>query len=397
MQYNGTRIGLSRGGSLGDCCTACIKELNCAVYNWHPVGAAGQETFCELQSADGAAVPSSPSSNFSAGVPSAHIACESETDCSLAGECVDGRCLCDGWTSGDHCEILNLLPVDAARPGYRNSSGYNTWGGASIAAGDGKYYLFLSQMAGKCPLLGHWAEVSEGVRLVAEAPNGPFSAPETILPSFAHNIKPFRAPDGTWLVYYIGEPNGRTANCSQAPPGAAPGPAAAAASGAGAMPPPVPTQTAGPIMVASAPRPDAPASEWKAHGPLTDSESWHSATNPSPLFFPNGSVLLAVSRAWAPGGKRTTLMRADSWRGPYTNVTHGFGGSIGNGEDPGQTDARAGGCAEPPRPLINLCFLNRPVPLDPRVSYAQPQHWTRKHAPLVLQGWPSKLDRGRGW
>jgi hypothetical protein len=27
-------------------------------------------------------------------------------------------------------------------------------------------------------------------------------------------------------------------------------------------------------------------------------------------------------------------MRANSWRGPYTNITHGYNDSIGNGEDP---------------------------------------------------------------
>ena len=70
------------------------------------------------------------------------------------------------------------------------------------------------------------------------------------------------------------------------------------------------------------------------HGPLTDSEDWHSATNPSAVFHPNGTVLLAVSRATDPGGKRTTMMAADSWRGPYRNLTRGFNESIDNGEDP---------------------------------------------------------------
>lgn len=277
--------------------------------------------------------PTAPSQHFSAGtVTTRPPLCTTEADCSLAGVCTTGVCVCDGWSHGNRCEELNLLPVDSTQPGYRNTSGYNTWGGASIAGDDGRFYLFLSQMGGKCTLLGHWAQVSEGVRLVSDTPNGPFSEAEVVIPSFAHNIKPFRAPDGTWLLFYIGEINNITANCS----------APTHLRGEGGADPPGKT-TAGPVMLASAARPDAPAKEWTRHGPLTDSVSWHSATNPSAVFFANGTVILAVSRSWedpwngthfAGGGKRTTLMRADSWRGPYTNITHGFVESIPNGEDP---------------------------------------------------------------
>ena len=327
LQYNGTRLTVARGGSYADCCALCSKDGSCAVFNFHPVGTQGQLTFCELQAAGGAAVPTNPANNFSAGEPSAHVFCKDDEGCSLAGACqADGRCLCDGWSHGNHCEVLNLLDVDATAYGYRNSSGYNSWGGASVAFG-GKHLLFASQMGGKCPLLGHWARVSEGVRLVGDAPNGPFDAvDEVVLPSFAHNVKPFQAPDGTWLLFFIGAINNDTTVCNTtvAP---LPVPVAAAA-------PPVPHETAGPIMVAAASRPDAPRAEWSLHGPLTDSEAWHSATNPSAAFYPNGTVLLAVSRATNPGGKRTTLMAAESWRGPYRNVTHGFNESIDNGEDP---------------------------------------------------------------
>ena len=112
--------------------------------------------------------------------------CSSARDCSLAGTCSrDGAsCLCDGWTHGARCEVLNLLPVVEpvagldresvrhrhARLGYRNHSGYNSWGGAALPFG-GKWYLFASQMAGKCPLLGWWSLVSEVVRGVADTPS----------------------------------------------------------------------------------------------------------------------------------------------------------------------------------------------------------------------------------
>ena len=323
------RIGVETGVSEAQCCAACGVDRACDGYNWHPLGSAGQPTYCFLLGGTAAhGTLTRTGANFSAGsVTTRPPVCADDVDCSLAGACVGGVCVCDGWTHGERCEVLNLLPVDADTVGYRNTSGYNTWGGASIAGDDGKHYLFLSQMGGRCPLLGHWSVVSEGVRLVSDTPNGPWSEPEVILPSFAHNVKPVRAPDGTWLVFYIGGVNNRTENC---PSGRA---------GLRAAPPPWGQTTAGPIMVAAASRPDAPRAEWAVHGPLTDSVAWHSATNPSAVFFRNGSVLLAVSRAWSPspepgGGKRTTLMRADSWAGPYTNVTRGYDGSIGNGEDP---------------------------------------------------------------
>jgi len=131
----------------------------------------------------------------------AALQCTTEHDCSLAGACSpNGTCVCDGWSHGDHCEVLNLLEVDPIRYGYRNSSGYNSWGGASIFDGE-KWWLFASQMQGKCPLLTSWAAVSEVVRGVSDHPMGPFESVEVIIPSFAHNAKPFLAPDMANLLH----------------------------------------------------------------------------------------------------------------------------------------------------------------------------------------------------
>ena len=90
-----------------------------------------------------------------------------------------------------------------------------TAGGGGTVAFGGKHLLFASQMGGKCPLLGHWSRVSEVVRLVGDAPNGPFDiVKEVVLPSFAHNVKPLRAPDGTWLLYFIGASNNDSTVCA---------------------------------------------------------------------------------------------------------------------------------------------------------------------------------------
>ena len=258
-------------------------------------------------------------------IPAPTQPCHTDSECSLAGSCsTNGTCICDGWTHGEYCEILNLLPANSQRYGYQNSSAYNSWGGASIEHNN-KWYLFASQMAGQCPLLGWWSLVSQVVRGEAHHPMGPFENISVVVPSFAHNAKPFRSPqDGMWLIYYIGQENGETHRCQQhrqtnAPPQDDPG-----------------GKTAGPIMVAAADRPDAPAEEWVHYGPLTDSYDFHSATNPSPLLFQNGTVLLAVSRKFLSGGKRTVLMTSNSWKGPFRNITttSTAAGSLATGEDP---------------------------------------------------------------
>ena len=154
--YNGSRVGpVARGGTEQQCCASCTELPACWHYSWHPLGSEGQETFCEHHADDGAFVASNPTQDFAAGSVTTHVYCHTEMDCSLAGECVDGACVCDGWTHGAHCEILNLEPAQTAHLGYHNSSGWNSWGGASIEF-DGKWFLFASQMQGRCPLLGYW-------------------------------------------------------------------------------------------------------------------------------------------------------------------------------------------------------------------------------------------------
>jgi Tol biopolymer transport system component len=166
---------------------------------------------------------------------------------------------------------------------------------------------------------------------------GPFKDFEIIVPKFAHNVKPFQAPDGTWLVYYVGSPNHDPVfNCTDS-----------TAARVGSPVPPVPQgkEAAGPIMIASSASPDAPQDQWTTHGPFTDSVAWHSATNPSPVFYPNGSVLLAVSRRFSVGSnptKNTWLMAADSWRGPYRNITQSFADALETGEDPDMFQTKRG-------------------------------------------------------
>eukprot|EP01079_Euglenida_sp_SAG-EU17-18_P006260 gene6260-6079_t len=291
--YNGNAVmppirGLNE---TGDCCTACTRQGACSFYTWHPA-TLSQQSWCLLQSGGGTQSPSNPDRGFASGSVSRHVYCGSNADCSLAGECRDGVCVCDGWTHGEHCEVLNLLPADPARPGYRSPDGYNTWGGASLPGGDGTWYLFLSRIAGRCPLDGYWSSHSEAVRLASEHPQGPWSDPTVVVPVFAHNVKPFAGPDGETLVYYVGSQAAvPPSQCNRTTPAAPPphGSSTRAPAAASLQGNPQPTQAAGPVMVASAGSPGAPAGSWLVHGPMTDSTGWHSATNPSPVFAANGT------------------------------------------------------------------------------------------------------------
>jgi len=209
--------------------------------------------------------------------------------------------------------------MDVDHYGYKNSSNFTSWGGGVLKV-DGKYHLYASQIQGHCPLGGYWSSHSEAVHAVSNNPMGPFETVDVVVPAQAHNVKPFRAPDGTFLIYYVGPTTGATIDCTKL----------------GGEP--YPKEANGPVMIASASRPDAPAEEWEHHGPMTDSFEWHSATNPSPVFLPNGSVLMYVSRRWTfddgHNEKSNFIMIADSWRGPYRNITRGYDDALHTGEDP---------------------------------------------------------------
>lgn len=277
-QYNGSHVGPPTHGlaAVADCCQLCTKVGSCRHFTWHPVGNKGQPTWCALQADDGVFTPTTAA--FVAGdVPAAgHHTCSTSLDCSLAGECVRGKCQCDGWTHGQNCGILNLEPVQPAARGYHNNSGYNSWGGASIFdPNTHRWWLFASQMQGRCPLSGEWSQVSQAVRLHSAHPTGPWTFDSVVVHSEAHNVKPFRAPDGTWLIFYVGAINNITRKCD---------PVTATAATVESLTFPLPKEAAGPIFIASAATVDAPPEQWQIHGPMTDSVGWHSATNPSPVW-----------------------------------------------------------------------------------------------------------------
>ena len=68
--------------------------------------------------------------------------CNTTEDCSLNGDCVNNKCICDPWWSGSpNCDVLALLPASKT-DGYHNSSGIASWGGMSIRDNNNMWHLF---------------------------------------------------------------------------------------------------------------------------------------------------------------------------------------------------------------------------------------------------------------
>eukprot|EP01084_Bolivina_argentea_P131551 232179_1 len=141
--------------------------------------------------------------------------CTSDEDCYLRGSCENSKCICDAWTKGNNCEYLNLAPASKSHQGYFNKTngGYNSWGGKPIYS-NGTYHLFAAQMVNHCTLNG-WTSVSQIIRAESNNHLGPYKMKQVIFPTFAHNPQIIQANDGTYLLYYIGVPNGKNINCTK--------------------------------------------------------------------------------------------------------------------------------------------------------------------------------------
>lgn len=257
--------------------------------------------------------------------------CTTAADCSLNGDCVNNVCVCDShWSGSPACDVLALLPTDKAT-GYHNASA-STWGGVPLqdTQGDGLWHLYVAQMLNGCDLMS-WKNNSVIVRAVSASPGGPYSYAETVLPAFSHNPKAIRAPDGTYLVYGIGggmwRPN--PANCagghafergSWGVDAQLPTPVSPTQDGCGLEP----LNGGCGIFIASS---SSLLGPWTVQ-PLIIVDQNRSAllqcahTNPSPVFFDNGTVLMAFNAGYCNGQLETIgLATAPHWSRPYTLVS----------------------------------------------------------------------------
>ena len=98
--------------------------------------------------------------------------CETDIDCSLKGLCTNRQCSCDPAWTGDHCQLLNLLPASlSAGPGFHGPGtghdGTSSWGGSVVHQGD-TWHMFASEFVGGCGL-SSWGGNSQIVHAVSNA------------------------------------------------------------------------------------------------------------------------------------------------------------------------------------------------------------------------------------
>ena len=75
--------------------------------------------------------------------------CRTVRDCTLSGECVDGRCVCDKGWAGDRCSQLKLKPAKLAAPfqpprSVDKERQHFTWGAAPFQANDGRTCFYFT-------------------------------------------------------------------------------------------------------------------------------------------------------------------------------------------------------------------------------------------------------------
>merc|ERR1712038_635348 len=207
--------------------------------------------------------------------------CQSEDDCSLLGECSNGKCMCDPGWKGEKCGQVDLLPA-YRYGGYRNES-LSSWGGYSIKIGE-KWHMFASGMSHKCPL-EKFATNSMTIHATSKNPGGPYQLEDVPLPEFHHSVSVMRVNKTTLALFTEGiTTNGLNVhNCESNSSSLAnddyTGPLA-------------PDDHMGVSLSNSGP--DGP---WKEHlifkTNLSDIGVWNcNWSNPSPLVFENGTVLM---------------------------------------------------------------------------------------------------------
>lgn len=128
--------------------------------------------------------------------------CSRDEHCNVGGKCLSGKCQCAGGMSGLNCDKLDLKPSE-------NNSVYSDtvnsyWGGSPILGDDGRFHIFSSRFTNSCGL-NTWLANSECVRASSSSPTGPFITEEVVQGVFCHNPTVRKAPDGSFLMFYIGD------------------------------------------------------------------------------------------------------------------------------------------------------------------------------------------------
>eukprot|EP00040_Diaphanoeca_grandis_P001641 m.19049 g.19049 ORF g.19049 m.19049 type:complete len:456 (-) comp12323_c0_seq1:657-2024(-) len=294
--------------------------------------------------------------------------CATDWDCSLGGVCTgtNGRCVCDPWFTGLTCDLLNLQPPENNQQGlcHKGFDSYYSWGGRSVPEKttttsmidnkeetSTKWHLYASFMC-KHNSLSKWTTVSSSGHFIGDSPVGPFEfSPEecngdictpTIIP-WSHNTvamhNPSAANSSTWQIWHIGDGVVNTSafapcfNKSEVGDPAAMQAAMAAVAAASTHENHAALNPGQMVYIDTAATPNGPWTRAFNNAPLTvnydASGAWpQSATNPSPLVLPNGSIRLyftSPDEANPCGLVSNCIGMAQSdngWEGPFEPRSH---------------------------------------------------------------------------
>ena len=138
--------------------------------------------------------------------------CSADNHCNVGGKCISGKCQCAGGMSGLNCDKLDLKPAETNTLYEDTTNSY--WGGSPILGDDGRFHLFASRFTNSCGL-NTWLANSECVRASSSSPTGPFVTEQVVQGVFCHNPTIRKAPDGSFLLFYIGDDqNQERTNCA---------------------------------------------------------------------------------------------------------------------------------------------------------------------------------------
>ena len=354
------------------CCAICLATPGCKFFTFFvdvkqcfpKTSASGWRTGAANHPISGCIGACPPSPPPPGPLPKGGGACKNASDCQLAGVCTNGECVCDPQWQGAFCQQLAL--VGDGSLAYGDPDGavatITSWGGGPpvFDAATQRWLLFVTEIAGHCGL-SSWGSQSTVVVSTAATPAGPFLREAVAVPHQAHN--PYYAFDPSskmHLIFHIGPGDGKGTprQCHNG------------------TTPPSPSPTMWPPSSASGDQlPVASLSQWVGTSrsgtgcpcACTGCGSWlHAASdlsgpfeqvkvefpgdfemdNPAPYVFPNGTVIVLSRRInnCASGDPRAPrcangtalteiwLMRAPSFRGPYTLVQLVTG--VTNEEDP---------------------------------------------------------------
>ena len=260
----------------------------------------------------------------------AAASCSTSHDCSLNGECVNSKCVCDKPWKNDKCDELIVNDAYDVRfsirihltsqtltlelQAYRNAS-EASWGG-NVVHVNGTYHLFVAQMALSCGL-EHWGANSMIIRATSENASGPYAFQDVVVQPFAHNPTIRELPnDKGFVIFFIGGSVSKPVDCRQ---NRTTHTRSLSSS----------TLLGGAIHAVFAPSVEGPWSDpvqitFTQNKSAADSEWGPAVTNPSPFIHPDGTVTLALQRAYNKnkGKELIGVARSDTdWRGPYTMIT----------------------------------------------------------------------------